>query len=361
MSHIRPGVSDSRRPGQVIEVASGSYPKQIVTRPPTISERRAWSCSNPRIRARVAPLPAWTISQAALSTENMKIGSFFNYGFNGGTQTASSFATSTRPPSVSAEDGTSRWSAGTSARRCRATTTGQQQPCVAKFPGQSTPAPRRLHRRRDFHDHNEANGKHTECLQIGGSNRLIDPTEYIPQLRADRIDPYHAIRLRLAVQRHRDREQLLLRQHPRELGAARQHPVQPKRTWTDHSVQHVRRLGRSARYSVFATFDDRPPASPSAQIYGNASTSQGIHNRTYGPCELAAYSHNVWRGASCSRTDVNATPRFVSLADLHLRAGLSGNRPRRPRAFLGGTSMEIGARIGRAPDAGADERRLRRN
>ena len=33
----------------MIEVASGSYPKQIVTARPRSGERALWSCSNPRI------------------------------------------------------------------------------------------------------------------------------------------------------------------------------------------------------------------------------------------------------------------------------------------------------------------------
>ena len=51
--------------------------------------------------------------------------------------------------------------------------TGQQQPCVAKFPGQSTPAPANvLIEGVRFHDHNHADSTHTECLQVGGVSGL---------------------------------------------------------------------------------------------------------------------------------------------------------------------------------------------
>jgi hypothetical protein len=64
----------------------------------------------------------------------------------------------------------------------------------------------------------------------------------------------------------------------------------------------------------------------------------------------------VWRGASCSASDVNADPRFVSLTDLHLQSASPaldrGDGGSYPGVDFDGDTRPRGA----APDAGADER-----
>jgi hypothetical protein len=70
------------------------------------------------------------------------------------------------------------------------------------------------------------------------------------------------------------------------------------------------------------------------------------------------YSHNVWDGARCGRTDVNAKSGFVRPArlDLHLKRGAAPVDRGDPSSF---PTKDIDGEPrpkGKAPDAGADER-----
>jgi hypothetical protein len=87
-----------------------------------------------------------------------------------------------------------------------------------------------------------------------------------------------------------------------------------------------------------------PPVSPSARIYGNASYQPG-HSQPgrYGPCDrLAVYSHNVWRGAACPPTDMNADPRFVNLATFTCAPARLRSTEATPSASRGRTSTGTG-------------------
>jgi len=79
----------------------------------------------------------------------------------------------------------------------------------------------------------------------------------------------------------------------------------------------------SGGLSLVAVTDRRPPATPSAVIRGNAAAAPPQSQEDgYPDCDSAAdYGWNIWDGASCSTTDHDAPPGFVSLDDLHLSAG----------------------------------------
>jgi hypothetical protein len=347
--------------GQVIEVASGSYPKQVVAARPR--SKRA-----PFVVFKPAPHAAVTVARldnlaSRVEYRNMRVKAFFNYGFDGGTQDGVVFRNIDANTFCIGGGRNISVVGGDVGPSLSSNATGQQQPCVAKFPGQSSPAPANvLIEGVTFHDHNHADGKHTECLQVGGVTRLIirrntfrscAQTASIHITRYDDDWPSRNVLI--------ENNFFLGNTHASSepLGNIQYNRSEPGLVIRYNSFVGS---GDSSKYSVFATFDARPPATPSAQIYGNASYKPGHSQEdNYGRCDrLAVYSHNVWRGASCSRTDVNADPRFVSLADLHLRAGspaIDRGYARFPRLDIDGNRRPIG----RAPDAGADERRPRRN
>ena len=135
--------------------------------------------------------------------------------------------------------------------------------------------------------------------------------------------------------------------------ATRKHPVQPKRAGPDHPRPH----SQAAAATPSSPPSIRPPATPSARIYGNAAY-RPAHSQpdNYAPCDTRAiYSHNIWRGATCSPTDLNADPLFISLTDLHLRRGSPaidrGDASRFPKRDIDGS---------RRPDGRTPIRRRRR-
>jgi hypothetical protein len=351
------------RAGQVIEVASGSYPKQVVT---ALRPRRS---SAAFVVFKPAPHAAVSVARldnlaSRVEYRNMRIGSFFNNGFEGGTQDGVVFRNIDANTFCIGGGWNISVVGGDVGPSLSSNATGQQQPCVAKFPGQSSPAPANVVIEGvAFHDHNHADGRHTECLQIGGVTRLIirrSTFRNCAQTASIHIGRYDAAWPSRNVTIENNFFFGNTRASSEPLGNIQYNRSEPGLVIRYNSFVGS---GDSRKYSVFATFDARAPASPSARIYGNASYQPGHSQQdNYGPCDrLAVYSHNVWRGASCSRTDVNADPRFVSLANLHLRRGSPaidrGDAARFPRGDIDGNRRPLG----RAPDSGADERRPPRN
>jgi Protein of unknown function (DUF1565) len=350
------------RPGQVIEVATGSYPSQTVL-----------ASQRPRSMALVLFKPAAgaTVRVARLDNlasrveyRSMTIGSFYNKGFNGGTQNGVVFRNIDANTFCIGGGRNISVLGGDVGPSLSSSATGQQQPCVAKFPGQSSPAPANvLIEGVAFHDHNHADAKHTECLQIGGVTRLIvrrNTFRNCAQTASIHVGRYGAAWPSRNVVIENNFFLGNTRASSEPLGNIQYNRSEPGLVIRYNSFVGS---GDSSKYSVFATFDSRPPVSPSARIYGNASYQPG-HSQPdrYGPCDrMAVYSHNVWRGASCSPTDMNADPRFVNLANLHLRPGSPaidrGDAARFPRRDIDGNRRPVG----RAPDSGADERRPSRN
>ncbi len=295
---------------------------------------------------------------------NMMIRSFYNNGFNGGTQDGVVFRNIDTNTFCIGGGRNISVLGGDVGPSLSSNANGQQQPCVAKFPGQSSPAPANvLIEGVAFHDHNHADGKHTECLQVGGVTGLVirrNTFQSCAQTASIHITRYDGAWPSRNVMIENNFFLGNNRASSEPLGNIQYNRSEPGLVIRYNSFVGS---GDSSKYSVFATFDSRPPASPSARIYGNAANQPG-HSQPdrYGPCDrLAFYSHNVWRGASCSRTDVNADPRFVSRTNLHLRPGSPaidhGDAARFPRRDIDGHKRPVG----RAPDSGADERRPRRN
>jgi Protein of unknown function (DUF1565) len=348
--------------GQVIEVASGSYPSQMV-----LARQRSRSAAFVRFR----PAPGATVSVARLENfasrveyRDMTIGSFFNDGFSGGTQDGVVFRNIDANTFCIGGGRNISVLGGDIGPSLSSSSTGQQQPCVAKFPGQSSPAPANvLIEGVAFHDHNHADSRHTECLQVGGVMRLTvrrNTFRNCAQTASIHITRYDAAWPSRNVVIENNFFLSNTRASSEPLGNIQYNRSEPGLVIRYNSFVGS---GDSSKYSVFATFDSRPAASPSARIYGNAAYQPG-HSQPdrYGPCDrLAVYSHNVWRGASCSPTDVNADPRFVSRSNLHLRSGSPaidrGDAALFPRKDIDGDRRPVG----RAPDSGADERRPRRN
>ena len=291
----------------------------------------------------------------------MRIGSFYNYGFNDGTQDGVVFRNIDADTFCIGGGRNISVLGGDIGPSLSSNATGQQQPCVAKFPGQNSPAPENvLIEGVTFHDHNHADGRHTECLQVGGVTRLTirrNTFRSCAQTASVHIGRYDAAWPSRNVTIENNFFLGNTRASSEPLGN-----IQYNRSEPGLVIRYNSFVG-SGGYAILATFDSRAPATPSARIYGNAAHQPG-HSQPdrYGPCDrLAFYSHNVWRGASCSPTDVNADPRFVSLTNLHLRPGSPaidrGDAARFPRKDIDGNRRPVG----RAPDSGADERRRRPN
>jgi hypothetical protein len=345
--------------GQVIEVSTGSYPKQVVT-----ARERSASKSFVLFRAAAgATVKVASLENLASRVEyrNMRIESFYNFGFNGGTQNGVVFRNIDANTFCIGGGQNISVIGGDVGPSLSSSATGQQQPCVAKFPGQSSPAPRNvLIERVDFHDHSHADGRHTECLQVGGVTRLLirrNTFHRCAQTASVHITRYDAAWPSRNVIIENNFFLSNRRASSEPLGN-----IQYSRSEPGLVIRYNSFAG-SGGYSILATFDGRAPASPSARIYGNAAYQPG-HSQPdrYGPCDrLAVYSHNVWRGAQCSPTDVNADPGFLSLTNLHLRrrspAIDRGDSARFPRKDIDGNRRPVG----RAPDSGADERRTPRN
>jgi hypothetical protein len=295
---------------------------------------------------------------------DMTITSFYNFGFGGGTQDGVIFRNINAKTFCIGGGRNISVVGGDVGPSLSSNATGQQQPCVAKFPGQSSPAPVNvLIEGVAFHDHNHADGKHTECLQVGGVTHLV-----IRRNKFRNCAQTASIHITRYDNAWPSRDVVIENNFFLGNAGASSEPlgnIQYNRSEPGLVIRYNSFVGSgdSHKYSVFATFDARKPATPSARIYGNAAYQPG-HSQPdgYGHCDrLAVYSHNVWRGASCSRTDVNADPRFVSPTNLHLRRGSPainrGDTGRFPMRDIDGDRRPVG----RAPDSGGDERRPRRN
>jgi hypothetical protein len=348
-------------PGQAIEVAGGSYPSQTVSARPT-SRSAAFVRFKP-VHGAVSVARLENLA-SRIEYRDMTIASFYNHGFNGGSQEGVIFRNIDANTFCIGGGLNISVLGGDVGPSLSNNSIGQQQPCVAKFPGQSTPAPANvLIEGVAFHDHNHADSKHTECLQVGGVTRLTirrntfrncAQTASVHITRYDNAWPSRNVIIE---------NNFFLgntRASSEPLGNIQYNRSEPGLVIRYNSFVGS---GDSRKYSIIATFDSRPPTSPSARIYGNAAYQPG-HSQPdrYGPCDrLAVYSHNVWRGASCSPTDVNADPRFFSSTNLHLRRGSPaidrGDAARFPRKDIDGNKRPFG----RAPDSGADERRSRSN
>lgn len=346
------------RAGQVIEVVGGSYPSQMVAaRPRTTTAASVLFKPAARATVRVARLENFA---SRVEYRNMRIESFYNYGFNGGTQNGVVFRNIDANTFCISGGRNIYVLGGDVGPSLSSNATGQQQPCVAKFPGQSSPPPANvLIEGVAFHDHGHADGRHTECLQVGGVTRLVirrNTFRSCAQTASIHIGRYDAAWPSRNVVIENNFFLGNTRASSEPLGN-----IQYNRSEPGLVIRYNSFVG-SGGYAILATFDFHPPATPSARIYGNAAYQPG-HSQPdrYGPCDrLAVYSHNVWRGASCSPTDLNADPRFVSLTNLHLRPGSPaidrGDAARFPRKDIDGNRRPVG----RAPDSGADERRPRR-
>jgi hypothetical protein len=71
------------------------------------------------------------------------------------------------------------------------------------------------------------------------------------------------------------------------------------------------------------------------------------------------YRYNVWKGARCGRTDLNAVSGFrdPSVLDLRLKAGSPAINRGDPKSFPRTDIQRQRRPMGRRPDAGADELR----
>ena len=239
--------------------------------------------------------------------------------------------------------------------------TGQQQPCVAKFPGQSTPAPANvLIEGVRFHDHNHADSTHTECLQVGGVSGL---TIRRNAFRNCADDSLHIGRYDAAWP---SRDVLIENNFFLSNSGASSERLSETSSTTEASRAWIIRYNSFAgqrRLLHLRHPDSRPPATPSARIYGNAAY-RPAHSTTRQLRPLrdtrAIYSHNIWRpSATCSPTDLNADPLFISLTDLHLQAGSPaidrGHSTDYPAVDIDGRARPIGLGPGRgrAGDGGA--------
>ena len=230
-------------------------------------------------------------------------------------------------------------------------TNGQQQPNI------SNPSNQVLIEGVYFHDHNQAGGFHTECLQIGGgSNVTIRRSTFrncagTASLHVGRYvvaDPVENVTIEnnfFYGNAGSSLEPLGNIQYNRDVGPGL---VIRYNTFVGS--------GDAYKYSVLTTFDTYPETfNPS--IVGNLSHWPG-HSQPdgYGPCDSrAVYSYNVWRGASCSSTDRNvADIGVVSLAtDLHLAAGSPAIGRGDPSNY---PTVDIDGDIrSGVPDAGGDE------
>jgi Protein of unknown function (DUF1565) len=346
------------RPGQVIEVAAGSYPNQVVAaRPRSITA--AFVLFKPAAGATVRVARLENLA-SRVEYRNMKVASFYNYGFNGGTQDGVVFRNIDADTFCIGGGRNISVIGGDVGPSLSSNATGQQQPCVAKFPGQTSPAPANvLIEGVKFHDHGHSDGRHTECLQVGGVTRLTirrSTFRSCAQTASIHIGRYDAAWPSRNVVIENNFFLGNTRASSEPLGN-----IQYNRSEPGLVIRYNSFVG-SGGYAILATFDFHPPVTPGARIYGNAGYRPGHSQEdNYGPCDrLAVYSHNVWRGAKCSATDVNADPRFVSLTNLHLRSGSPaidrGDAARFPRRDIDGNRRPSG----RAPDSGADERRPRR-
>jgi chitodextrinase len=341
-------------PGAVVEVAGGSYPDQLIQ-----SDGR--SSSSPYVVFRPAPGANVIVSRlennaSRVEYQNMSLASFYNYGFSGGTQDGVIFRNIDANTFCIGGGRNISVIGGDVGPSLSNNANGQQQPCVAKFPGQTAPAPANVVIEGvRFHDHNAADTAHAECLQVGGSLGLT-----IRRNTFQRCGSTASIHVGRYDGNVPSKDVVIENNFFLPNTGASSEPlgnIQYNRSEPGLIIRYNSFAGSSG-YSILATFDFHPPATPSAQIYGNAAYAPG-HSQPdgYGPCDsLAVYRHNVWRGASCSSTDVNADPRFVSLTDLHLQAGSPaidrGDPSAYPSVDFDGQTRPIGS----APDAGADER-----
>jgi chitodextrinase len=341
-------------PGTIVDVAGGSYPDQLIQ-----SDGRSASSAYVTFR----PVPGASVAVTRLENNasrveyrDMAIASFYNYGFSGGTQDGVIFRNIDANTFCIGGGRNISVIGGDVGPSLSNNANGQQQPCVAKFPGQTAPAPANvLIEGVRFHDHNAADSAHAECLQVGGSLGLTIRRNTFQ--RCASTASIHVGRYDANVP---SKDVVIENNFFFPNTGASSEPlgdIQYNRSEPGLIIRYNSFAG-SGGYSILATFDFHPPATPSAQIYGNAAYAPG-HSQPdgYGPCDsLAVYHHNVWRGASCSSTDLNADPRFVSLTDLHLQAGspaIDRGDPRNyPASDFDGQTRPIGS----APDAGADER-----
>ena len=341
----------------MIEVAGGSYGNQIV-RARRTPPGSAFVVFRPAAGA-VVTMSRLENDASRVEFRDLRVDSFFNYGFNGGSQDGVVFRNLDANTFCIGGGRNISVLGGDIGPSLSSNATGQQQPCVAKFPGQSAPAPANvLIEGVRFHDHNHADSTHTECLQVGGVSGLTirrNTFRNCAQTASLHIGRYDAA--------WPSRDVLIENNFFLSNSGASSEPlgnIQYNRSEPGLIIRYNSFAG-SGGYSVFATLDSRPPATPSARIYGNAAY-RPAHSQpdNYAPCDTRAiYSHNIWRGATCSPTDLNADPLFISLTDLHLRRGSPaidrGDASRFPRRDIDGSRRPDG----RTPDSGADERRKR--
>ena len=116
----------------------------------------------------------------------------------------------------------------------------------------------------------------------------------------------------------------------------------------------------TVRYNAFAV-NQQPmrvsggTSAQNIQVYGNAGEGPGCDN----PNGAVSYGYNVWDDAKCASTDMTSDPKFVSNGsgsgfDLHLQSGSpaigKGDPTRYPASDADGDTRTT------PPDAGADQR-----
>ena len=121
-----------------------------------------------------------------------------------------------------------------------------------------------------FHDHNAANGRHTECLQIGGSNGLT-----IRRSTFRNCASTASIHITRYDSAYPSRDVVIENNFFYGNTGASSEPggnIQYSRGEPGLIIRYNTFVG-SGGYSLVAFFYDRPPASPSAQIYGNLANA----------------------------------------------------------------------------------------
>jgi hypothetical protein len=356
---LQPGQSmdaayDAASCGQVIEMASGSWPAQVVTGNKTCAEGN-YVTFRPALGASVTVA---RLDNAANRVEyqGLKIPRFYNDGAgirNGnGAQDGVIFRNIDADTFCISGGNNIRVLGGDIGPSLSSSANGQQQPCVAKFPAQTSAAPQNVTIQGAlFHDHTGIEGHHTECLQVGGVNGLKLASNTFRMCAA--TASVHITRYDSSVASSNVViENNFFGSNAGVTGGEPLGNIQYSRSEPGLIIRYNSFWG-SGGYAILATFDDRPPVAK--QIYGNAADAPG-HSQpdNYAPCDSSAtYHNNVWNGASCSYSDMNADPLFVSSTNLHLQPGSpgigwgdAGNFP----------PTDIDGEIRSVPiDAGADE------
>jgi hypothetical protein len=358
---LQPGQSmdaayDAASCGAVIEMASGSWAAQTVT------GNKSCAAGN---YVTFKPVSGATVTVAQLDNaasrveyEGLKIPRFYNDGAgirNGsGTQDGVIFRNIDANTFCISGGKNIQIIGGDIGPSLSSNANGQQQPCVAKFPAQASAAPQNVVIQGAlFHDHTGIEGHHTECLQVGGVNGLKLAGNTFRMCAA--TASVHITRYDSAVSSSNVTiENNFFGSNAGATGGEPLGNIQYSRSEPGLVIRYNSFWG-SGGYAILATFDDRP--SVPKQIYGNAANAPG-HSQpdSYGPCDSSAtYHHNIWKGASCSSTDINGDPKFVSVSDLHLQASSPAidraDASNYPATDIDGAPRPLGA----GPDMGADE------